>query len=344
MSNTLFDNEFFQKTPVFEALSQTPFGFIDVGARGGIHEIIDPASKLTAVMGFEPNKEEQERLLKEVNGLHYAMYEVEAQALAEKEKDATIYLLEASTNDSLLPPSKFFIERYNTPKFVQTGSSELRTTTLDKILFEERISQPFWGEFIKLDTQGSEFDILEGAKKTLQERCVAVTVEVEFFQIYQNQKLFSDIEIFLRDLGFSFYGFDDMFLRSRRRVGKKNVIGRERLQHTDAIFFKDPYNEKKVEISQRQKYALFLSAMLFGYYDFAFEIAEKTWAKTKNEQKNVLSMIESYAFADPQDAIEDVEAVLKKMKADPENANIHLGKFFDKRRSTFDYNDILDIG
>ena len=339
-NKSLSSNEFFKKTPVFKALQDMPFGFIDVGARGGIHTIIDPVRDLTAVMGFEPNEEEQKRLLKEVDGSGYAAYEVEAQALAEREKDANLYLLEAPTNDSLLSPNEFIGKRYDMPKFVQVGKTELRTTKLDTILFKERAAQEFWGEFIKLDTQGSEFDILAGSKKTLQDRCVSLIIEVEFFRLYENQNLFSEVEKFLRTLGFSFYGFSDMFRRSRRQIDKKIIRGCERLQHADAVFFKDPYNEDEVEISTRQKYVLFLSAMLLGYYDFALEIAEKEWGGRENVQQ----MINTFAYSDPADAIQDVEDVLAQMKKDPENANIYLGKFLDKRRMQFDYNDILHIG
>jgi len=92
-------------------------------------------------------------------------------------------------------------------KWRQIGVVPLVTTNLDKLLFGPLRQEDFWGEFLKLDTQGTEFEILQGAERTLAERTVAVFCEVEFFQVMEGQKLFSDVELFLREHGFAFYGF-----------------------------------------------------------------------------------------------------------------------------------------
>jgi hypothetical protein len=148
--------------------------------------------------------------------------------------------------------------------FVQGGATPVTTTTLDIALtnLPERR-----GEFIKLDTQGTEYEILQGARNTLIYQTAAVYCEVEFAQIYEGQKLFSDIEVFLRRYGFSFLGFDNMSYRSRTPWK-----GRERLLHADALFIKDPLEQKTMGYRQMQVAAM--AAMLCGYDDFAQEIRD----------------------------------------------------------------------
>jgi Methyltransferase FkbM domain len=56
-------------------------------------------------------------------------------------------------------------------------------------------------DVIKLDTQGSELDILKGAVKSLQGTSF-IDIEVEFNPIYKSQPLFSEVDMFLRAHGF----------------------------------------------------------------------------------------------------------------------------------------------
>lgn len=59
---------------------------------------------------------------------------------------------------------------------------------------------------IKIDTQGSEFDILQGMGKYI-DLVEEIEVEVEFVELYLGQKLFSDIDSFLTSKGFVLDGW-----------------------------------------------------------------------------------------------------------------------------------------
>jgi len=144
-------------------------------------------------------------------------------------------------------------------KFAQVGETPMRTARLDGVLGN------FPAEFIKLDTQGTEYEILQGAQYTLTTQTAAIYCEVEFAQIYEGQKLFGDIQCFLHDFGFSFIGFDNMSYRSRWR------LGRERLLHADALFIKDPLEQT---VSHRQAQVAAMACKLCGYDDLYREIVE----------------------------------------------------------------------
>jgi len=57
-------------------------------------------------------------------------------------------------------------------------------------------------DFLSLDVQGAEYDILNGATGLLQRDCIGVQLEVEFVKLYQGQKTFSDINVLMESLGF----------------------------------------------------------------------------------------------------------------------------------------------
>ena len=234
-----------------EWFSEQPLGFVDIGARGGVHPLVAPLGDCVSVLGFEPDKQAAKE-----SGI-----ECLPMALAAKPGPAILYRCAASTNDSLRPINKQFVTRYNMVKFAQTGLTTVQAYTLDQML--EVI--PTQGEFLKLDTQGTEYEILHGAFRTLHERTAAVYCEVEFARIYEGQRLFSDIELFLRGFGFSFIGFDNMSYRSRWR------LGRERLLHADALFIKDPLEQT---VSHRQAQVAAMACKLCGYDDLYCEIVE----------------------------------------------------------------------
>src|SRR5262249_46452437 len=142
---------------------------------------------------------------------------------------ATLHEVSAPTNTSLLPPNPLFVQRYNMSKWQEIGRSSVETTTLDSVLFAKARDEANWGEAMKIDTQGTEYEILLGAERVLRERTQFLCVEVSFCELYAGQKLFSDVEVLLRARGFSFYGFDRMFNRSRKSLDKRSHWGRERV-------------------------------------------------------------------------------------------------------------------
>lgn len=77
---------------------------------------------------------------------------------------------------------------------------------LDRLLDKYSPAVPM-PNFLSVDTQGSEYQILLGAKGALSSHVVAVAVEVEFHRIYKEQKLFGDILELMDESGFHFVKF-----------------------------------------------------------------------------------------------------------------------------------------
>ena len=93
--------------------------------------------------------------------------------------------------------------------FEVVSEEYVQTTKLDAIHEIEAC------DYLKIDVQGAELDVLKGAEETLKD-CLIVEVEVEFVPLYEKQPLFSDIDKFMRDQGFYLHRLMDVSGRAFR--------------------------------------------------------------------------------------------------------------------------------
>jgi hypothetical protein len=120
--------------------------------------------------------------------------------------------------------------------------------TLDKLFStqESNIPKP---DFLSIDTQGSEYEVLQGAQNALDSSVLAVHCEVEFCPLYKEQKLFSDIFNLLNSQHFQFVQFTRLGNLSPFR-GPVNIRGRSFTAFGDALFLKNFPQLKKVSKTQ----------------------------------------------------------------------------------------------
>jgi FkbM family methyltransferase len=333
----------FSQSEIVRELRRRPLGFVDIGARGNVDPALAQLAGVTAVLGFEPDPEEARRLLAVGRG-PWADFSIETAALGDREGPATLYLAAEPNNHSLRPTNAAFVQRYAMEKFFPTGSIPLDTTTLDRVIFEKRAGEVSLGEFLKVDTQGTELEILKGARRTLAERTKVVVCEIEFAPIYSGQALFSDVELFMRDCGFAFFGFSELHARSRKRLDKTTHGGRERLLWSDAVFFKDPIVLSSRPVpGERGSACLIASALMLGFYDYALELAE--WAAPAAKDgatfvADIMSTIEDLARMNTARTIDDAVALSQALQKSPHLANVIVGQFVDRRRRLHDYDDV----
>lgn len=336
------DHPHFAGSQLDAMLAARPIGFVDIGARGGVHPLVEPLARRIAVLGFEPDEEECRRVTAESEAAprfaHEQLMPIGLWRTVESAR--TLYRLAASTNDSLLPPKAGPSKRYEMARWDQIGDCTVPVSTLDEVLFGTLGGEGDWGDIVKLDTQGTEADILEGARRTLDERCVAVLAEVSFLELYEGQSLFSDLERQLRERGFAFYGFGRTYHRSGKRLDKRSSWGRERLIQADAVFFKDPLAGGFAlprELDVRDLAVLFSAALLLEYFDFAIEIAH--YAFPPAEATRLEQLVRSEAELDIERTHEEVRQFAAQVDRDPAAANLLAGAFVDARRER---NDVYD--
>jgi FkbM family methyltransferase len=169
---------------------------VDVGAMS-IGEGEEPYSRLMKavpceVIGFEPVAAECDKLNQEHHeGRRYLPYFIGDGA------PHTFHECNFPMTSSLLEPNTALLTKFqNLENFVRVVKTyPVKTQRLDDIAETAGV------DFLKLDVQGGEMLVLQGAVERLQSALVVQT-EVEFVPLYRDQPLFADIDAQLRAQGF----------------------------------------------------------------------------------------------------------------------------------------------
>jgi FkbM family methyltransferase len=156
------------------------------------------------------------------------------------------------------------------------GRSLVETLTLDTITLDQ-VTEREAGKtpppnFLSLDTQGSELEILKGGAKTIADHVVAIMTEVEFVPVYQDQPLLGDIVAYLDAQGFDLASleiFPTAGASNRTPIGLR---GKGFPQGGEALFLRRP--ETLTENPNAALLALKAAfiAFVFGFYDQTHKI------------------------------------------------------------------------
>lgn len=111
-------------------------------------------------------------------------------------------------------------------------SSRIAKQEKVKIYKLDTIAKQFMGSaknlLIKIDTQGYEDNVIEGAKETIKQ-CKGMQVELSLTKLYEGQKLFDEMVKKITSLGFSLQQIEPSF--TDKNSGK--------MLQVDGIFFRD---------------------------------------------------------------------------------------------------------
>ena len=119
-------------------------------------------------------------------------------AFSNKNGNATFFVNNNSYTNSLLPINTGFMEGFRTVKEIS-----VETETIDSFCKRNNVQ---YIDILKLDVQGGELLVLEGAKEMLTEEATGlIYTEVEFVEVYKSQPLFGDIQNFLEQYGYKLY-------------------------------------------------------------------------------------------------------------------------------------------
>jgi FkbM family methyltransferase len=135
-------------------------------------------------------------------------------------------------------------------------------------------------DFLKLDVQGAEVDVMNGADKVLAE-AVVVHTEVEFVQMYKNQPLFAEVDQRLRRSGFVFHKFTGIAGRTFEPLIVNNDINQalSQLLWADAVYVKDFMALDQLPAEKLLKMAVILH-MVYGSFDLVLHVLFAYDAKT----------------------------------------------------------------
>ncbi len=205
MSQIMFN---FKNTPknngnsiahTFEATE--PIVVVDVGCRWGFAERFLSERCLSSfkVFGFDPDEVECARLKASYRHLPDGYVTCVPVGLAGSPGLRNLYLTKEPACSSLHPPIQHLAEAYPALDCISLQKiTTAHVTTLDLWAHNANLQAI---DYIKIDTQGSELEILKGGESILDStRCI--DIEVEFNPIYEGQTLFGETDTYLRSKGF----------------------------------------------------------------------------------------------------------------------------------------------
>jgi FkbM family methyltransferase len=192
--------------------------------------------------------------------------------LSDKEGDATLFVTKAPMCTSLYPPNEPFLARFaGLPELVNLDFElGIETTTLDKFCVSEGVKEI---DFLQIDVQGADLNVLQGASSLLQRSGLAIQIEVEFSKLYKGQPLFADIDIFLREQGFSLFDLTKCYrIRSLSPIQGNHHPGQ--LLWGDAFYLRDLIDEEQNQKLRNPQQMLKLACVadILGFSDYALEM------------------------------------------------------------------------
>ena len=171
--------------------------FYDIGGRGGLHRSLHKFPLFFKYLSFEPDKAEALNLKKKFKKNKNFESFVYNFALDKKKIIKKFYIYSSKPNSSLLKINKKLINRNKKIKISKT--LKIHCYSIDHLIKFKKFDIP---NFISIDTEGSELNILKGTKQNLNQ-IIGVRCESSLQKNYQGGSTFNEINLFLERYGFS---------------------------------------------------------------------------------------------------------------------------------------------
>lgn len=244
--------------------------------------------RLCHVIGFEPQRAALQKLNSAASDLEsYFPYAIGANA----DRTLNIFLAEGLT--SFLNPRTNVFRLFDglDPLSKVIKKERMKTQTLDDTKEIRSI------DFLKMDVQGSELDILRTSTRLLK-TCSMVQVEVSFLCLYEDQPSIGDIDCELRKQGFvphTFMAIKKMPI-TPILINNDPWRGINQLLEGDLVYVKDFSKMGALENNLLKKLA-FLSFSICGSYDLTAHIVKELVVRGALENdtlQRLLPIINSY--------------------------------------------------
>jgi len=193
-----------------------PVKVCDIGCREGFASYWKWYHDQIELIGFEADMEECDRLTQKAQkvstGFRMRFYPY---ALHQDCRKRKFYITNSPASSGFYPPNGLVKRLWSDEDTRVIKTVEQETINLDSL------NMGF--DFIKLDTEGCELDILRGAEETLKS-ALGVTVETEFTPMHEGQPVFRDVDQFMISHGFELFELVP-YLFGRKTLPRPETIG-----------------------------------------------------------------------------------------------------------------------
>lgn len=267
--------------------------YYDVGARG---QLSAPWSTLLkdkiSIYGFEPDVEECARLERGIPNARFF-----PSGLWSKKETRPFHLNKNPYTSSMYEPNTELIQNFESQHWVNRVPAQTFQTacdSLDHILQNEDPSKS--PDFIKIDTQGSEFQILRGAKEVLSSYAPLVLTETWLIEVYKNAETSDEILGLMKSYGYIAIDYNLAAAWKFKSHSGQSSKSKPALVGMDFLFVKNPVELVKMDLGYEKTFKITALLELYGFRHLAFYLVENAnllpsqrgellALLTKNEQK-----------------------------------------------------------
>ncbi len=266
--------------PIDDFLTTNPIIVADLGARGGHLGEINNLKPYLSYYGFDADKEECKKI-ESIPHEDFHSYKILPYYVGKDEGVIDFHLFRDLGSSSKLKPSQYFKNNYSASHEI-TSTVSVESSTMDFILTSNSLALP---DFIKLDTQGTELEILKYSPQSLG-NCLLIESEIEIIEMYEGQPLIGEFLSFMDNNGFEVLYINRVFQNHSSYPG----IARGRVTFADILFGKKETHLAKFNTNQIAKYLVLLCN--YGHLDIAFNI----WNNRKDVQLIIPGLVEYFNF------------------------------------------------
>jgi len=280
-------------------LSERNLVIADVGAAYGTDSRWQPVETSTQFITFEPDTRSQDYTTAP-NTVNFST------GLSNKKGQSALHLTKLPAASSLYPINSEQIQNFATRDWHEiVGSTLIELDTLDNCLAKRPDLKL---DFLKIDVEGADLDVLKGGLNALKNSIMGLQIEVSFIERHKGAPFFSETDSFLRGQGFN------LFILSREHWIRHNLVhgtnSHPQLIWGDAVYFlnKDKFLERIETTESKQKISLLVKYLVillaYGVHDYATEIIDEVLnrnliseATAQNLKKSVIdSMVNPVSF------------------------------------------------
>lgn len=257
----------------------------DIGSAGGLHRRWTPIRERVCAVLFDP----LEQTAGDGRDRYFPV------AIAAGPGRAVVHVTRrVSMTSALLPNSELLARFWDKPEHAEIVSSfEAPTDSLDRVMQANGIAL----DVLKIDVQGGEHAVLDGARATLAEDVFLAEIEVSFLERYRGLKTFDAIVATMRECGFELidigrikrYRHRNSFGVVNPGLGMGDRAGR--IAFCDAVFLKEDKLLSERIAAGGSDFALkvILALLVYGKADFAAWTFDRTKDRIEARAREALA-------------------------------------------------------
>ena len=262
----------FTRYPALSAvLAGADLKFVDIGGRGEAFPGLPALAEFSGYYVSEPDTAEASRLREQLPlAANWRSVTVFSDAIAARHGDSTLYVTRRPGMSSLLEPDPAVAGQfYLADAYEVVDEIQVPTMTLDAAATRYGFEN---AAFLKMDTQGTELEILRSGSRLVRDSLVAIHTEAHFRPFYKGQPAFGDIDGHLRANGFVLSSLNRTAVR--RRGYDESVFSRRVTTWAHCLYFLEPAQllARGAPTAARDMVRLMAIALALRHIDLALEV------------------------------------------------------------------------